>query len=326
MVLITGSNSLLGQAVVETFAAHGEKIRCYDPYKPGKLPEGVDFIQGDLFTPKRLIAACKDVTTIIHLLDSSNPGRMGRGKMKKINIRGTRNLLFIAKKKKIQRLIFLSSYAVYGKKTNFPTREDDPQKPYTAYGKDKLKVEKLIEAFAPKNDIKYTIMRPSVIAGPEIRNSSILITLYMAMGLGNDNIMFMSGDGDTRFQLLSPADAASAFYKVYTSGEKTWDMAFNIGSDRVPTQMEQIVKVKEEKKLDFRIKHITKLKALLLHTVYKPSELNYFNREHKMFIFHNVYLDCSKLKSTTDWKPVKTNMDIIYDTVDWYLKKVRQAK
>ncbi len=323
MVLITGSNSMLGKAIVDIFVQHGEKVRCYDAYKADSLPEGVEFIQGDLFSGKRLNAACKDVTAIIHLMDKNKTSKISRKKMKKINISGTQNLLMIAKKAKINRIIFLSTYAVYGKNKSFPIREEEPKKPYTAYGKDKLKAEKLCELFAKKNKMNLTIIRPAVIAGPEIKNSSILITLYMAMGLGNDNVMFMAGDGDTRFQLLSPHDAADAFYKTYKAGDKVWNMALNIGSDNVPTQMEQIVKIKEQKKLDFAIKHISKLKAFFYSALFKPSKVNYFTRDHKLFIFHNVYLDCQKIKNITGWKPHKTNIDIISDIVDWYKNKVK---
>ncbi|HQO40675.1 MAG TPA: hypothetical protein PK986_09420, partial [Spirochaetota bacterium] len=124
-------------------------------------------------------------------------------------------------------------------------------------------------------------------------------------------------------QLLSPRDAAEAFYLTYKAEEKTSGMTFNIGSDNVPTQMEQIVKIKEQKKLDFTVKHITRKKALWYSIMFKLSRLNYFTREHKMFIFNNVYMDCQKLKIATGWKPEKTNMDIISDTVDWYKGKLK---
>ena len=142
------------------------------------------------------------------------------------------------------------------------------------------------------------------------------------MGLGNDNIMYISGDGDTRFQLLSPEVAADAFYKVHKSGEKAYGLSFNVGSDNVPTQMEQIVKIKEKKKLDFAVKHIGKLKAKFYSILFKPSNVNYFTREHFLFIFHSVYLDCHRLKTITGWSPKKDNMDILSETVDWYKNKV----
>ncbi len=325
MILITGSNSLLGKALVDKFVKSGEKVRCYDQYKPEKEYEGVEFIQGDLFTAKRLNLACKGVDTIIHLMDKSRAQKVGRKKMKKINISGTENLLNIAKKSRIPRFIFLSTYAVYGKTQSFPLKEEDRKKPYTAYGKDKLKAESLCETFAKKNNINLTIMRPSVIAGPQVKNSAILITLYMAMGLGNDNVMYTSGDGDTHFQLLSPEDAAEAFYKVYKAGPKTHGCIFNIGSDNVPTQMEQIIKIKEKKKLDFSVKHISKFKAIFYSILFKPSKVNYFTREHFIFIFYSIYLDCQKLKTATGWSPKKNNIDIMSEIVDWYKGKVQKA-
>ncbi len=322
MILVTGSNSLLGNALVEKFIRNGEKIRCYDQYKPKTIPDGVEFIQGDLFTMKKLNLACKGVDTVIHLMDKNRAQKTGRRKMKKININGTKNLLTSVKKFKIKRLIFLSTYAVYGKNDAFPLKEDDRKRPYTAYGKDKLKAEILCEDFAKKHEINLSVIRPSVIAGPEVKNSSILITLYMAMGLGNDNVMFISGDGDSRFQLLSPEDAAEAFYKVYKAGEKAYGFSFNVGSDNVPTQMEQILKLKEKKKLDFAIKHVTKLKAFYYAILSKFSDVNYFTKEHFLFIFHTVYLDSHRLKTITGWSPKKDNIDILSDTVDWYKGKV----
>ncbi|HPJ34059.1 MAG TPA: NAD(P)-dependent oxidoreductase [Spirochaetota bacterium] len=322
MILITGSNSLLGQAVVEKFVHSGEKVRCYDMYKPRTIPEGVEFIQGDLFTFKKLLAACKGVDTIIHLMDKSRSQKIGRRKMKKINTTGALNMMIAAKRSKISRFILLSSYGVYGKTDSFPLKEEDRKKPYTAYGKDKLKAEQICTAYAKKANINLTTIRPSVIAGPDIKNSAILITLYMAMGLGNDNVMYMSGDGDTHFQLMAPEDAADAFYKIYKAGNKAHGQIFNIGSDNVPTQMEQIVKIKEKCKLDFAIKHVTPLKAKFYSFLFKPSNVNYFTREHLLFIFHSVYLDCQKVKTITGWHPKKDNIEIMTETVEWYKNKV----
>lgn len=323
MILITGSNSLLGKAVVEKFVHSGEKVRCYDMYKPESLPEGIEFIQGDLFTFKKLLAACKGCDTVIHLMDKSRAQKTGRRKMKKINTAGALNMMIAAKRSKINRFIFLSSYAVYGKTESFPLKEDDRKKPYTAYGKDKWKAEQICTTYAKKNNINLTIVRPAVITGPQVKNSAILITLYMAMGLGNDNVMYMSGNGDTHFQLLAPEDASDAFLKIYKAGNKAFGQILNIGSDNVPTQMEQIVKIKEKCKLDFAIKHVTPLKAKLFSFLIKPSNVNYFTREHLLFIFHSVYLDCDKIKALTGWHPKKDNLDIMTETVEWYKNKVK---
>jgi UDP-glucose 4-epimerase len=324
MILVTGSNSMLGKAIVEKFLNEGEKVRCYDQYKPETIPDGVEFIQGDLFTSKRISQACQGVDAVIHLMDKSTPQKIGRGQMKKFNIAGTQNLLSVVKRSNVTRFIFLSTYGVYGKTKLCQIKEDDRKNPYTPYGKDKLRAERACQLFAKRNKINLTIIRPALILGPDVKNSSILISLYMTMGLGNDNVMHISGNGNTRFQLISPEDAADAFYNVYKAKEKTYGGIFNIGSDNTPTRMEEIVKIKENKKINFAVKQITKLKAILYSILFKPSNINYFTRDHLLFIFHTVCLDCTKIKSAAGWSPKKNNMDIISDVVDWYKGKINK--
>lgn len=322
MILITGSNTLQGRELVKRLLKKGKKVRCYDYYTPEVLPEGVEFIQGDLFNLKQMNKACKGAETIIHLLDKQRHKRTGRGKMKKINIKGTLNLLMCARRAKVKRFIFQSTFAVYGRIKSFPIKENDIKKPVTPYGKDKLKAEILCETFCKKNEIEYSIVRPALITGPATNNPAILITLYMAMAMGDDNIMYLSGDGDTHFQLISPEDTAEAFYKVYTAGENANGLIFNAGSDNVPTQMEQIVKLKEKKQLDFSIKHITPLKALFYSIIFKPSKLNYFTRDHIFYLFNSMYLDCQTLKEVTGWTPKKDNIEVLSETIDWYRGKI----
>lgn len=322
MILITGSNTLHGAELVKILSKKGEKIKCYDYYKPAQLPEGVEFIQGDLFNLKQLNKACKGVDTVIHLLDKQRYKRTGRGKMRKINIKGTYNLLVCAKRAKVKRFIFQSTYAVYGKTKSFPVKENDIKKPCTPYGRDKLRAESLCSSFCEKNEISYSILRPALIAGPGTNNPSILITLYMAMAMDDDNIMYLAGDGDTHFQLISPEDTAEALYSIYKKGDKADGQIFNAGSDNVPTQVEQIAKIKEKEKLDFSIRHITPLKARLYSLLFKPSKINFFTRDHIFYLFNSMYLDCQKLKAETDWKPGKDNIEILSQTIQWYRGKI----
>jgi len=322
MILITGSNTLHGAELVKKLSNKGEKIKCYDYFKPVDLPEGAEFLQGDLFNLKQMNKACKGVDTVIHLLDKQRYKRTGRGKMKKINIKGTSNLLACAKRAGVKRFIFQSTYAVYGKTKSFPVKENDIKKPCTPYGKDKLRAEILCETFCKKNEISYSILRPALITGPGTNNPSILISLYMAMAMSDDNIMYLAGDGDTYFQLISPEDTAEALYSIYKIGDEANEHIFNAGSDNVPTQMEQIVKIKEKEKLDFSIKHITPFKARLYSILLKPSKVNFFTKDHKFYLFNSMYLDCQKLKEETGWNPKKNNIEILSDTIEWYRGKI----
>ena len=322
MILITGSNTPHGAELVKKLVKDGNKIRCYDYYKPVELPEGVEFIQGDLFNLKQLNKACKGTNTVIHLLDKHTYKKTGRGQMKKINIKGTLNLLMSARKAKVKRFIFQSTYAVYGKMQSFPVKENSTKKPCIPYGKDKLKAEKLCETFCQKNGIDYSILRPALIAGPNTNNRSILITFYMATAMGDDNIVYLANGGATYFQLISQADTAEALLNIYKNKNKTKGQIYNAGSDNVPTQMEQTLKLKEKEKLDFAIKDVTPLKARLYSVLFKPSKVNFFTKEHNYYLFNNMYLDCQKLKEDTGWAPAKDNIEILSETVAWYKNKI----
>ncbi len=322
MILITGSNTPHGAELVKKLVKNGNKVKCYDYYKPVELPEGVEFIQGDLFNLKQLNKACKGTDTVIHLLDKHTYKKTGRRQMKKINIRGTLNLLMSARKAKVKRFIFQSTYAVYGKRQSFPIKETDTKKPCIPYGKDKLKAETLCETFCKKNEIDYSILRPALIAGPNTINRSMLITFYMAMAMGSDNIMYLSNDGNTHFQLISQEDTAEALLSIYKNEDKTNEQIYNAGSDNVPTQMDQTLKLKEKEKLDFTIRHITPLKARLYSILFKPSKVNFFTKEHNYYLFNNMYMDCQKLKEDTGWAPTKDNIEILSETVNWYKNKI----
>jgi hypothetical protein len=145
------------------------------------------------------------------------------------------------------------------------------------------------------------------------------------MGLGNDNVMYMFCNVIQDFSFLILGMLQRLFTR-YISREKILWRDLQYRSDNVPTQMEQIVKIKETCKLDFAVKHITPIKAWLYSLLFKPSNVNYFTRDHRLFIFHSVYLDCQKIKTLIGWHPKKDNIEILTETVKWYKEKLGNIK
>jgi len=309
----------MGTQLMNELLKKGEKIRCLDIYKPRSLPEGVEFIQGDLLAPAVLKKACADIDTIFHFLDIPDKVKQPRRIMKKINITGTRNLLMMAEKTGVKNIHFLSSYAVYGKKKNIPVRFSDERKPKTAYGKDKLKCEKLCELYQ-KKDINITIYRPSIIAGPKVDDPIILVMLYMALGMDDANRMYITDNGSSRFQLLDIDDAISAFLLAYEKN-LTGLRIYNLGSDNVPTQLEQVVKLKESAHLDFTVKHMSSFTAKLLSFIFKPLRFTWLNKDHVFYLTNNILMDCQEAKTQLGWQPAKDNIETLTNMIDWYKKE-----
>jgi len=320
MILLTGCNTLLGKTLLERLLERGEKVRCYDFYRPKNFPDDIEFFQGDLQDPRQIKKACDGIDTIFHFMDIKRPGKQGRKYMKKINIQGTRNLLFAAQKAKINRFFFLSSYSVYGKPKAIPARQDDRKKPVTSYGKDKLKSENLCWDLITKRNMGITIFRPALVLGPGVKDPIVLLSLYMALGMDDANRLYLVNDGTSKFQFLHHEDAVDAFIAAYDSNLSRGKV-YNIGSDNVPTQMEQLLKVKEKLKIDPPVRYISPLKARLLSFSFKPVKMTYFTRDHIVYLLNDIILDCQNIKNELGWEPKKENIEILTETVGWYMKE-----
>ncbi len=321
MILLTGCNSYLGKKLLERLVAMDENVRCIDYYKPENLPSSVEFMQADLLDESALKKACNGIDSVFHFLDIKYSGSRGRRYMKNFNIKGTEKILKAAEKEGVKKFFFLSSYTVYGKKKEIPIRQDDIKRPVSSYGKDKLKCENLCWRFAEKSKMSVTIFRPALVSGSGVKDQIILTSLYMALAMEDESRLYIMGNGDTKFQLLHPDDAVEAFILALNS-DISRSKAYNLGADNVHTQIEQIVKMKEESKLDCPIIHVTPFKTLLWSVIFKPLKLNLFTKDHRFYLSNNLLLDCQLIKNDLGWVPQKDNLEIMKETIDWYLNRI----
>lgn len=320
MILLTGCGTLLGQKLMEALQKKGETLRCFDFYKPSGFPEGIDFFKGDPLNTQQLKKALKGVHTVFHFMDIKRPGIKGRRYMKKVNVTGTANLLTAARNAGVKRFFFLSSHSVYGKKKALPLRQDDWKRPVTAYGRDKLKGETLCWKYIEKNYMAVTIFRPAPVLAPYIEDPAVLTILFMALGMKEENRLYISNNGNTRYQLLHIDDAIRAFMTAFSS-RKASGKAYNIGSDNVPTQIEEIVKVRDRLKIDPPVTYIQPWKARLYHLLFRPTKSSLFTREHLIYLIHGMIMDCQRIKDDLGWKPEKDNIEILTETAQWYMKE-----
>lgn len=322
MILVTGSSSLLGVRLVKKLVDEGEKVRCLDLEKSRDIPIRAEFIEGDILDDNTIGKLCKGIEMIVHLMDVKSPKRHGRRYMRKINIKGLRKLISAAQTAGVKKMIFLSSYEVYGTVENLPVGEYDlkKMKPLTRYGKDKLKAEKICLEAIKANKMNIAIFRPSPMMGPGTRNPITLITLLMAMGMEEANRIYVVGHGENRFQLLHPEDAADALYLAYKKGT-AYGKIYNLGSDDVPEQMELLTTVKEKARLDSRIMHLSSKKAKFRSFFLRPFKIDYLNKGHVMYLLTDLILDCTAAKSDLGWQPKYGNVNIVLETIEWYRKE-----
>ncbi len=320
MVLVTGCNGLIGKKLIDRLLGDGEPVRGLDFWRDRNLAAGVEFFEGTVLDDELLLDATADVDTVYHLMDIYNTTHNSRRRMRRINTTGTEKLLAAARDNHVRKVVFLSSGEVYGMSDDMPIGIGDPLHPVTRYGKDKVKAEKICQAAIENDGMDITIFRPTIMAGPGIDDPLILIILYMAMAMGDGNRFYVGGDGSSRFQLVHPDDVVDALIRAKDRTGSRGGV-YNLGSDNVPTQIEQVERIKKTARVDGAIHVLSPAITRLLSIVLRPFNINYLSKEHVIFILSNFVLDCSTTKTDLGWSPTRDNVAMMAEAVEWYRKE-----
>lgn len=84
-----------------------------------------------------------------------------------VNLQGTKNLCTALENSGIPKaFIFISTVAVYGRDSGENITEEHPLNGTTPYALSKIKAEKYLEGWCAMYNVKLSILRPSLIAGP----------------------------------------------------------------------------------------------------------------------------------------------------------------
>jgi dihydroflavonol-4-reductase len=199
---ITGGTGFIGSHLVDDLLLKGEqKVSCLVRSDLKWLADrNIDTVKGDLFDLKALKQGLEDCDVVYHcagVVKAPNPQAFVRG-----NVESTENVLRLAIRMKVPKVVILSSLAAVGPSNGRPLTEADPMKPVTNYGQSKKAMEEMIARIAENSqDTSITIVRPPAVYGP--REQDILTIFKMAA----KGIFPMVGDGSsTRLSVVHVKD------------------------------------------------------------------------------------------------------------------------
>ncbi len=281
-VLVTGGAGFIGSEICKKLLKKKYKVTVIDNLSVGdrkKLPRKVKFIKKDILDFNSCVSACSNIDTIIHLAakvsirNSINTFEEDFNN----NLVGTINILKAAQKKKIKKIIFASSMAVYSKsKKKKSFKETDLLDPISPYGISKLASEKYLMLMAPKMGIKIVILRIFNTFGPGQTYTPYVgvITIFVKNILKN-KICKIFDNGKQRRDFIHVNDVAEAFILALKS-KKAINNVFNIGSNKtfsikkIYTMIKKIIKKgkykfypKDNTELDYVCANINKAKKIL---------------------------------------------------------------
>ncbi len=162
---ITGGTGFIGSHLVDQLIKEGDhELRCMVRNNE-KWLEGKDYkkITCDLNDISALQKAMDGVDVVFHLAGvvKAKETRI----FERVNVEGTENLLRVAQKLSIPKIIISSSQAAAGPSYNEPISEDDEMMPVSRYGESKMRMENMIHKIADQSQ-QVTIIRPSSVYGP----------------------------------------------------------------------------------------------------------------------------------------------------------------
>lgn len=128
--------------------------------------------------------------------------------LKHANVDATENLLRIAQKEGVPKIVVLSSLAAVGPSQDGPVTEDEPMNPVSNYGKSKMQMESVIHDVAD-GDTSITILRPPAVYGP--REDQI----YSFFKMVNNRICPIIGDGEhPKISMVYVGDVVNGILKA----------------------------------------------------------------------------------------------------------------
>lgn len=179
-MLVTGASGFIGRALVEDFAAAGDKVRAAMRVPADIFPRAVEVVAvSDLARPVEWPPLLKGIDTVIHLAGTAHAeGREAADIYDRVNRAATAELAAAARKVSIRRLVFVSSIrAQSGPSADRVLTEADPPCPTDAYGRSKLAAEGAVRA----SGVPFTILRPVLVYGPGVKgNLAALLRLAQA--------------------------------------------------------------------------------------------------------------------------------------------------
>lgn len=212
-ILVTGGAGFIGSHLAERLLQRGRTISIVDDlndfYDPALKKENLHLIRqhGDFsfhHVDIRDLAALESVfrvdrpTAIVHLAARAGvpPSVQNPLLYEETNVRGTANLLELARQFECAKVIFGSSSSVYGVRNQVPFREDEPcHSPASPYAATKLAGELLCHTYAHLYGMQILCLRFFTVYGPRQR-PDLVIHKFTRLLFHGDAIP-LCGDGSS---------------------------------------------------------------------------------------------------------------------------------
>lgn len=283
-VAITGANGYVGSSILGRLAESGQyqPIAIIRNTNLIRFPAGIEVRVGDVNNASFLGRALADVDVIIH-----NAGRKGADACVQdiagtvqANISFTSQLLSAVSNRKT-RIIFCSTYWVYGHMLPAPFKEEQLVSPSELYGWSKAIAEKMVAG----SGLDHLILRLSNVFGyGSGQRFDEVASLFIGRAMQGSPLMLHNG-GRQRVDMLAIDDFCDVLLALLRRDE--WNTVFNVGSGR-PVSIAELAEA------------VNEVTARLFNS---KAELSSCGYEENEIQFADRWVDIEKIHKITGFQP-----------------------
>ncbi len=310
-VLVTGADGFIGSHLTERLIDEGAEVRafCYynsfnslgwiDTFSAEKLSK-IQIITGDIRDSGSVRNAMRDVQVVFHLaaLIGIPYSYYSPESYLDTNIRGTLNVLQVAREYRTERILVTSTSEVYGTAQYVPIDEFHPKQGQSPYSASKIGADYMAESFFRSFGLPVVVVRPFNTFGPRQSARAVIPTIITQLLDGSSEIKL--GSLEPTRDLVFVKDTAEGFIGIAKCDQAVGN-EINIATNSEISIGDLASKI---------VKQINPNARILLEQERKRPEKS----EVERLLGSN-----EKIYSLTGWKPAFSLEQGLANTIEWFM-------
>lgn len=316
--LVTGGAGFLGINLIRYLLARGHAIVSLD-IADFTYPERnqVTTLKGDIRNPADLARAVQGVDVVVHT--AAALPLYSAADIYSTDIDGIRNVLQAAYTQKVERVVHISSTAVYGIPDHHPLYETDQLDGVGPYGEAKVKAEEICQEYRDKG-MCVPIIRPKSFVGAERLG---VFALFYDWAKDSKNFPVL-GSGNNRYQLLDVEDLCAAIYLAATGDCAKVNDVFNIGAKEFTTLKGDYQAVLDYAGFGKHIVSIPAAPAIWTLRFLEKLHLSPLYRWVYETVTEDSFVSIEKAERVLGYQPQYSNQQALIRNYQWYLDHLHE--
>lgn len=309
-VIVTGADGFIGSHLVERLVQEGAKVRAFACYNfaghwgwldhvPQETRDEIEVVLGDIRDARAVRSACEGADVIFHLaaLIGIPYSYQAPESYLETNIRGTLNVLEVARDLGSKKVLVTSTSEVYGTARYVPIDENHPFQGQSPYSATKIAADRLAESYFRSFSLPVTIVRPFNTYGPRQSARAVIPTIITQL-LDGERSVRLGSQSPTR-DLVFVSDTVEGFVRI-ASADKTDGEEINIATN---TEIS-----------------IGELARTLINEINPEAviEADPVRKRPQNSEVERLLGSAEKLRRITGWKPQTPLKEGLCETIEWF--------